>query len=74
LWMQKQGYRPTTIKACVQTLKSVAKRANLLDPEAVKQYIGSAQVGINRKQKITEDVARFYATGIFHSIRQDISA
>jgi integrase len=59
-WMRKQGYRPSTIRSCVNTLKAVAKRANLLDPEDVKTYLAAASVSVNRKEKICQDVARFY--------------
>jgi integrase len=61
LWMQKQGYRHSTVKYCVQALKSIARRANLLRPESAKSYLASAEISESRKAKLTEDLARFYA-------------
>jgi len=59
-WMRKQGYRPSTIQATINTLKAVARKANLLDPEAVKMNLASASVSVGRKEKICQDLARFY--------------
>jgi hypothetical protein len=58
--MQKQGYRHSTVKYCIQSLKSVARKANLLHPEAIKSYLASAQCSESRKAKLTEHLARFY--------------
>ncbi len=60
LWMQRSGYRPSTIQSCVSALKAVARRSNLLDPENVKAYVASAPVSENRKQTIFEHLTRFY--------------
>ena len=32
--MQKQGYKPSTIKAYIQTLKSIARKTTLLNPDS----------------------------------------
>ena len=61
LWMRKQGYRHSTIKYCIQALKSIARRANLLQPESAKAYLASAELSESQKAKLTEDLARFYA-------------
>ena len=58
--MQSNGYRPATIQHTVRTLKAVARRARLLEPEKVKAYLGKAEVSENRKIKICEDLDRFY--------------
>jgi integrase len=58
--MQKQGYRQSTIQSSVQALKGIARRANLLDPESAKAYLGLAKLSENRKGKLAEDLARFY--------------
>jgi integrase len=60
LWMNKQGYRHSTVHYCVQALKSVARRTNLLDPESVKSFLASVNVSESRKAKLVEDLARFY--------------
>jgi len=59
--MRKQGYRESTIHYCIQALKSVARRATLLDPESAKTYLASAKISEARKAKLAEDLARFYA-------------
>jgi len=43
-WMRKQGYRPSTIQAAISTLKAIAKKALLLNPEAVKTHLASRNV------------------------------
>jgi integrase len=60
LWMRKQGCRESTIQPCVRGLRAIAKRANLLNPESVKTYLASAPLSENRKEKLTDDLARFY--------------
>jgi len=60
LWMQRQGYRPSTIRSSINTLRAVAKNANLLNPDAVKTHLASRNVSVGRKEKICEDLARFY--------------
>jgi integrase len=58
--MRKQGYRESTIRPCVRALKAIAKRTNLLNSESVKTYLASAVLSDNRKEKLTDDLARFY--------------
>jgi hypothetical protein len=58
--MRKQGYRPSTIRATIDTLKAVAKKTNLLDPETVKMHLAAASASVGRKEKICQDLARFY--------------
>jgi integrase len=60
LWMRRQGYRETTIHFSVKSLIWVAKRTQLLEPEAVKAYLASAKTSESRKRKLVEDLARFY--------------
>jgi integrase len=60
LWMRKQGYRESTTHYCIQSLKSIARRSNLLEPESAKAYLASAKVSEARKAKLAEDLARFY--------------
>jgi len=58
--MQKQGYRTSTTHYCIQAIKSVARRANLLDPESTKTYVATANVTEARKAKLIEDLYRSY--------------
>ncbi|MGD0422996.1 MAG: hypothetical protein ABSA92_06010 [Candidatus Bathyarchaeia archaeon] len=57
--MQKEGYRPATIQGAVKTLKAVARRTNLLSPDAVRAYLARADVSETRKSKICDDYAGF---------------
>jgi len=59
-WMAKQGYRDSTIRSCVHALKSLAKRADLLDPESVKSYLAVARLSLGRKAVLVQHMARFY--------------
>jgi len=59
--MRKQGYRHSTVKYCIQALKSIARKASLLRPESAKSYLASAPISESRKAKLTEDLARVYA-------------
>jgi len=58
--MQKEGYRASTIESAISSLKSVSRRANLLDPEQVKSYLGRANLAEGRKEALTVRLARFY--------------
>lgn len=57
--MKKEGYRDSTIRGTVHTLKAVAHQANLSNPESVKAYLAKAECSINRKE-ITEDLDCLY--------------
>jgi len=59
-WMRRQGYRPSTIQAAISTVKAVAKKANLLNQDAVKTHLATLDVSVGRKEKICVDLARFY--------------
>jgi integrase len=59
-WMEKEGYRPATVRSAIEALKSVARRADLLDSEAVKTYLARAKVSEGRKERVSNDILRFY--------------
>ena len=59
-YLQKNGYRDSTIRGTVSSLKALTHHVSLLDPEAVKSHLAKAECSINRKVKITEDLDRFY--------------
>jgi integrase len=61
LWMRKQGYRESTTYFSVKSLKWVARRTNLLEPEQAKATLASATMSESRKRKLVEDLARFYS-------------
>jgi hypothetical protein len=60
LWLQKQGYRNSTVQLNVRALKALAKRTNLLNPESVKQHLALAKLSEGRKQILAQYLERFY--------------
>lgn len=60
LWMRSQGYKESTVCGAVAALKGVANKADIFNSEAVKQYLAKAALSEGRKEKITDDLARFY--------------
>jgi hypothetical protein len=48
------------IQSSQQLVKSVARRANLLGPEAVKAYLATATFSQSRKEVLADHLARFY--------------
>jgi integrase len=58
--MRSQGYKESTVCGSVATLKGLAKRVDLVNCESVKQYLANAPLSEGRKEKITDDLARFY--------------
>ena len=58
--MRKEGYRPAKIQHSVRALRAVARKFNLLNPEAVKDQLSKGIMSETRKVKICEDLNRFY--------------
>ena len=58
--MQKEGYKRITIIGVVSSLRSIARKTNLLDPEHVKRYLSTAQISEARKEALVVRVTRFY--------------
>ena len=58
--MEKEGYRPSTIRGAVKNLKALGRHCNILHPEELKAYLARANYGDNNKDKIIGDIARFY--------------
>jgi hypothetical protein len=58
--MQKQGFRESTIRSSASALKSIARNASLPNPEDVKRYLARAVFSESRKEKLADDLARFY--------------
>jgi len=57
--LQKNGYRESTIRGTVHSLKALTHHVDLLDPKAVKAHLARAECSINRKGKLVEDLDRF---------------
>jgi len=51
-WLKKEGYRESTIVSRVKLLAGLAKKADLLDPESVKEAIARLKVTEGRKENI----------------------
>jgi hypothetical protein len=58
--MSREGYKTSTIKAAVKTLKAVANRCNITNPTELKTYLATAHYSENRRHKIISDVDRLY--------------
>lgn len=60
LWMQREGYKNSTIKSTVKTLKAISHHCNIANPTELKTYIATATYTENRKHKIISDANRLY--------------
>ena len=58
--MEKEGYRPSTIRGAVKNLKALSRHCNILNPESLKAYLSRETYGENNKDKILGDMARLY--------------
>ena len=58
--MKKEGYPDSTIRGAVKSLRALARHVNILEPEAVRQHLAVAEQTEARKEKLTDDLARFY--------------
>jgi len=58
--MRKQGYRESTCYFAVRSLKRLDRRCNITDPESVKRFLANCSWTEGGKQRITEEVDRFY--------------
>ncbi len=60
LWMQREGYRPATTRCAAEASKSLSRRVDLFDTDAVKTHLARANVSEGRKERLSNDLARFY--------------
>ena len=60
LWMQRQGYRETSILGTITSLKSIARHVNLENQESCKEYVAKHRVSENRKLVLVDALARYY--------------
>jgi integrase len=58
--MEKQGYKRYTIRGAVSSLKSIDRRTNLLDIQAVLGYLARIQVSEVRKENLSDFLDNFY--------------
>ena len=58
--MQREGYKNSTIKSAIKTLKAVGNRCNIQNPTELKTYLATATYTQNRKHKIITDANRLY--------------
>jgi integrase len=58
--MSREGYKNSTIKSAIKTLKAVAHHCNIAIPNELKSYLATATYTENRKHKIVCDAARLY--------------
>ena len=60
LWMRKEGYRESTCYYAVRVLKRLDRRVNILEPEAVKRFLANSGWSEGGKERVVEDLDRFY--------------
>ena len=51
LWLEKEGYRPKTVRSSVSNLKSLARKCDIDDPESVKEELARRDVSEGTKEK-----------------------
>jgi hypothetical protein len=54
LWMKKEAYEETTIKATAKRLKHLQKNCHLADPESVKIFVANKKCGNAFKECLIE--------------------
>ena len=58
--MRREGYRESTCYYAVRSLKRLDRRCNITDPESVKRFLANSSWSEGGKQRITEEIDRFY--------------
>jgi len=58
--MRKEGYRESTCYFFVRTLKRLDRKFNILEPEAVKRFLAGSNWSEGGKERVAEDLDRFY--------------
>lgn len=51
LWLEKEGYRPKTVRSSISNLKSLARRCDINDPESVRAEIVRRPASEGTKEK-----------------------
>jgi integrase len=60
LHLQREGYREPTLESLVRSLKAIAKHADLLNPNQVKDCIHGLKVMESRKERLAIYLSGFY--------------
>ena len=58
--MRKEGYRESTCYFSVGTLKRLDRKVNCLEPESVKRFLANSNWSEGGKERVAEDLGRFY--------------
>ena len=51
-WLKKRGYRESTFRKAIHSLKAIAKKCDLFDTERVKECIDYRRVSEGQKEKL----------------------
>jgi integrase len=57
LWMKKEAYEDTTIKATAKRLRHLERNCNLADPESIKRFVANKQCSNGFKETLIETYA-----------------
>jgi integrase len=68
LWLEKEGYRPKTVRSSISNLKSLARHSNIDNPESVKTELARRDVTEGTKEKYCWVYERYLRQ---HGIRWD---
>jgi hypothetical protein len=58
--MGKESYRSATVRSAIEALKSIARHVEILDADAVKIYLAKATFSHSCKERLSNDLLRFY--------------
>ena len=60
LYLQREGYRTSTIESQVSSMKTVARHSDIYNPESVKSYLARLDATEARKEALVIRLNRFY--------------
>jgi len=60
LYLQREGYRTSTIESHVSAMKTLARHSDIYNPDSVKSYLARLNVTEARKEALVIRLNRFY--------------
>ena len=60
LSLEKQGYKPNSVRGTIGGLKALDRRVNLLDVQGVLIYLARVQLSPTRKEQLSNYLEKFY--------------
>jgi hypothetical protein len=69
--MQRQSFRHATCYSAVRALRRISKRTDILNPEEVKTFLANTAWSESGKERLVNDLTRFYAYKTHHEKLHD---